>query len=106
MEWVIENLVKNAAEALGEDGGRIEISARHVPRDGVVEVVIKDSGRGLPPGDRRRVFAPGYSTKRKGWGLGLALSRRIVEEYHKGRLYVAWTEPGKGTAFVISLPAT
>jgi signal transduction histidine kinase len=104
MEWVIENIVKNSVEALTGSGGRIEIATRYVPRAGVVEILITDSGKGLTPGERRRVFIPGYSTKRKGWGLGLALSRRIVEEYHKGRLYVAWSEAGKGTTFAISLP--
>ena len=106
MEWVIENIVKNSVEALaGGSGGRIEIATRYLPRDGVVEIRITDSGKGLSPSERRRVFVPGYSTKRKGWGLGLALARRIVEEYHKGRLYIAWSEVGKGTTFAISLPA-
>ncbi len=105
MEWVIENIVKNSVEAMSGTGGRIQIATRHVPREGVVEVLITDSGKGLSPSERRRVFIPGYSTKRKGWGLGLALSRRIVEEYHKGRLYIAWSEVGKGTTFAISLPA-
>lgn len=106
MEWVIENLVKNSAEALPADGGRIEIVTEHVPRDGTVRVLFTDNGRGLSPADARRIFTPGYSTKRKGWGLGLALARRIVEEYHKGRLFVGWSEVGKGTTFVICLPAT
>jgi signal transduction histidine kinase len=106
MEWVIENLVKNSAEALPSNGGRIQIATEHAPRDGTVKLLITDNGRGLSPADARRIFTPGYSTKRKGWGLGLALARRIVEEYHKGRLYVGWTEVGKGTTFVICLPAT
>ena len=106
MEWVIENLVKNSAEALPGSGGRIEIVTEHVPRDGMVKVLFTDNGKGLSSTDARRVFTPGYSTKRKGWGLGLALARRIIEEYHKGRLYVGWSEVGKGTTFVICLPAT
>jgi signal transduction histidine kinase len=106
MEWVIENLVKNSAEALPAGGGRIEIATEHVPRDGTIRVLFTDNGKGLSPADARRIFTPGYSTKRKGWGLGLALARRIIEEYHKGRLFVGWSEVGKGTTFVICLPAT
>jgi signal transduction histidine kinase len=106
MEWVIENLVKNSAEALPAQGGRIEIRTEHSPKEGLVRVFFTDNGKGLSQAERRRVFVPGYSTKRKGWGLGLALARRIVEEYHKGRLYVSWSEVGKGTTFVICLPTT
>ena len=106
MEWVVENLVKNSVEALPNSGGRIEITTEHSPKEGVVRVLFTDNGKGLSPAERRRIFAPGYSTKRKGWGLGLALANRIVGEYHKGRLYVGWSEVGKGTTFVISLPAT
>jgi len=106
MEWVVENLVKNSIEALPDRDGRIEISTEHVPREASVRVRFTDNGKGLTPGQRRRIFVPGYSTKRKGWGLGLALARRIVEEYHKGKLYVSWSEVGKGTTFVISLPTS
>jgi signal transduction histidine kinase len=106
MEWVVENLVKNAVEALPEGGGRVEISTAHLARDGAVEVLVADTGKGLTAAERRRVFLPGYSTKRRGWGLGLALARRIIEEYHKGRLVVKWSEPGKGTTFSITLPST
>ncbi|MBD3349280.1 MAG: two-component sensor histidine kinase [Candidatus Eisenbacteria bacterium] len=104
LEWVVENLVKNSIEALGPEGGRIEVSTEHLPKQGQVRILVTDSGRGFSPAEKRRVFQPGYSTKRKGWGLGLALSRRIVEDYHKGRLSVPWTEPGKGTTFAITLP--
>jgi signal transduction histidine kinase len=106
MEWVVENLVKNSTEALPPQGGRIEIRTEHSPKDGIVRVLFTDNGKGLTQAERRRIFVPGYSTKRKGWGLGLALARRIVEEYHKGRLYVGWSEVGRGTTFVICLPAT
>ncbi len=106
VEWVIENLVKNSLEALPPEGGRIEITTEHSPKEGLVRVLVTDDGKGMTPADRRRVFLPGFSTKRKGWGLGLALARRIVEEYHKGRLYVGWSEVGKGTTFVICLPTT
>ncbi len=106
MEWVIENLVKNSAEALPSVAGRIEVKTEHVPKDGAVRIHFSDNGKGLTQAERRRIFMPGYSTKRKGWGLGLALARRIVEEYHKGHLSVSWSEVGKGTTFVISLPAS
>ncbi len=106
MEWVVENLVKNSLEALPPKGGTIEIRTEHATKEGGVRIFFTDNGRGLSPAERRRVFLPGYSTKRKGWGLGLALARRIVEEYHDGRLYIGWSEPGKGTTFVICLPAS
>ena len=61
-----------------------------------MRILVTDNGKGLTPAERRRVFLPGYSTKRKGWGLGLALARRIVEEYHKGKLSVGWSEVGQG----------
>jgi len=104
MEWVVENLVKNSMEALPDSGGKIEISTEHLPRLGAIQISVKDNGKGMTSAERRRVFVPGYSTKRKGWGLGLALSRRIVEEYHKGKLTISWSEVGQGTTFVITLP--
>ena len=104
MEWVVENLVKNSMEALPDSGGKIEISTEHLPRLGAIQISVKDNGKGMTAAERRRVFVPGYSTKRKGWGLGLALARRIIEEYHKGKLTVSWSEVGQGTTFVIMLP--
>lgn len=106
MEWVVENLVKNSIEAVPSKGGRIEIRTEYSARDGQVRILFTDNGRGLTAAERRQIFMPGYSTKRKGWGLGLALSRRIVEEYHKGKLSIGSSEVGSGTTFVVSLPAT
>ncbi len=106
MEWVVENLVKNSTEALPPEGGKIVISTEYDAKQGVVRLAFTDNGKGLSQSERRRIFLPGYSTKRRGWGLGLALARRIIEEYHKGRLYVGWSEPGQGTTFIILLPAT
>lgn len=106
MEWVVENLVKNSIEALGAEGGKIEVATEYLPKQGQVRILVTDNGRGFSSADRRHVFVPGYSTKRKGWGLGLALARRIIEDYHRGRLFVQWSEPGKGTTFVISLPVS
>ncbi len=106
MEWVVENLVKNSVEALEADGGKIRLATEHLPKQGMVRILVTDNGKGFSTAERRRAFTPGYSTKRKGWGLGLALSRRIVEDYHKGRLVVLWSEPGKGTTFAITLPTS
>jgi len=104
LEWVFENLIKNAIDALGEAGGAIEIRTQPVPSQGVVEITVHDTGRGIPGALRDQVFRPGFSTKRRGWGLGLALSRRIVEEYHGGSIRLADSRPGKGTTFLVRLP--
>ena len=103
LEWVFENLIKNAVDALGEAGGTIAIKAR---RDGGhVEVLVHDTGRGIPGALRDQIFRPGFSTKRRGWGLGLALTRRIVEEYHDGAIRLVESRAGKGTTFSVRLPA-
>jgi signal transduction histidine kinase len=69
-----------------------------------VEIEVRDHGRGMTAEERERAFEPGFTTRTRGWGLGLTLVRRIIEEYHGGRVDIAQTEPGKGTAFVISFP--
>jgi signal transduction histidine kinase len=103
MEWAIENLLSNAFSALDRHPGRIRVAVEHRPRAGVVEVVIQDNGRGMAPADQTHAFEPGFTTKRRGWGLGLALARRVVEEYHGGKLYIRESAPGEGTTMVISL---
>jgi signal transduction histidine kinase len=103
LEWVFENLIKNALDALQDGGGSIDISAR-TGRTGV-EVRVKDTGGGIHPTMRERVFHPGFTTKQRGWGLGLALTRRIVTEYHGGTIRLAESRRGKGATFVIRLPA-
>ena len=100
-EWVIENLCKNAVDAMGADGGRITITTGTSPRGVWIEVA--DTGKGIPKKDVGNVFRPGFTTKRRGWGLGLSLAKRIVEEYHHGRIYVKSSEPGVGTVFRIEL---
>lgn len=96
IEWVIENLCKNAVDAM--DGkGVITISLSHDERNAYVEV--SDTGKGMPMSMRKMVFEPGFTTKKRGWGLGLSLAKRIMEEYHKGRIYVKKSTPGKGTTF-------
>lgn len=102
-EWVIENLIKNAVESIDRHDGTIDITMRRKPRGGLV-VTVTDNGKGMSTQVRSRVFEPGYSTKKRGWGLGLSLSRRIVEDYHGGRIYVKETVPGGGTTFAIELP--
>lgn len=101
LEWVIENLLSNAVSALDKRPGRIEVVVS--PAGDGVEIEVRDNGRGMNPTEQRRAFEPGYTTKRRGWGLGLALSRRVVEEYHGGRLYIRRSIPGEGTVVVIAL---
>lgn len=100
-EWVIENLCKNAVDAMGAEDGRINIKVT-VGND-VVAVEVSDTGKGIKKKDIRNVFRPGFTTKKRGWGLGLSLAKRIVEEYHHGRIFVKVSEVGKGTTFRIEL---
>jgi hypothetical protein len=103
LEWVFENLVKNAIDALGEAGGQIEIRAVNEAGGKFVDVTVHDTGRGIPGALRDDVFRPGFTTKRRGWGLGLALARRIVEEYHGGSIKLVESRPGN-TTFLVRLP--
>ena len=99
-EWVVENLCKNAVDAM-EGQGSLAIVAREEPECFSVEV--QDSGKGIPKQHFNNVFMPGFTTKSRGWGLGLSLAKRIVEEYHRGRIFVKASELGKGTTFRIEL---
>ena len=99
-EWVIENLCKNAVDAM-EGVGRIELLLAEEGSRVVVEV--SDTGKGIRKKDVKNVFTPGFTTKERGWGLGLSLAKRIVEEYHKGRIFVKSSEVGRGTTFRIEL---
>lgn len=100
-EWVAENLCKNAVDAMG-GAGAIDVFVDE--DDKFVYVEVKDSGKGIPNSNFHSVFKPGFTTKERGWGLGLSLAKRIVEEYHKGRIYVKNSELGVGTTFRIELP--
>ena len=100
-EWVIENLCKNAVDAM-EGRGRIVLSLYDEGSKVVIEVA--DNGKGIRKKDLKSVFTPGFTTKKRGWGLGLSLAKRIVEEYHKGRIYVKSSEVGVGTTFRIEMP--
>jgi signal transduction histidine kinase len=105
-EWVIENLVKNSLDSLAATGGRIKLEARTARQGQRVVLDVSDTGRGVDPKLREEIFRPGFTTKSRGWGLGLSLARRIVEDYHRGRIYVLETRPGKGVTFRITLQAT
>ena len=100
-EWVIENLCKNAVDAM-EGKGTITLTLTEEAQRVVIEV--QDTGKGIKKKDVKNVFTPGFTTKKRGWGLGLSLAKRIVEEYHKGRIYVKQSEVGKGTTFRIEMP--
>jgi hypothetical protein len=99
-DWVVENLLKNALDAM-EGKGAIDLYIESHPTD--ITVDIADTGKGIPKAYYEKVFKPGFSTKKRGWGLGLSLAKRIIEDYHKGRLYVKSSELTKGTTFRIVL---
>jgi signal transduction histidine kinase len=99
-EWVVENLCKNAIDAM--DGvGRIDLYVNHKEDDIVIDV--QDTGKGIERNKYKTIFSPGFTTKKRGWGLGLSLAKRIVESYHNGKIYVKQSEIGKGTTFRIEL---
>jgi nitrogen-specific signal transduction histidine kinase len=100
MEWVIENICKNAVDAMNGEG-LIQIQVSTAGAKSVID--ISDNGRGIPKGKLKTVFKPGFTTKKRGWGLGLSLVKRIVEEYHKGKVYVKESSPEKGTTFRITI---
>lgn len=99
-EWVIENMCKNAVDAMGGEG---TITITVAEEQGKTIVEVSDTGKGIRKKDMRNVFRPGFTTKKRGWGLGLSLAKRIVEEYHKGRIWVKHSEVGIGTTFRIEL---
>ncbi len=99
-EWVLENLIKNSLDSL-QGAGSIAVALSYTEQQ--IRIEVKDTGRGIPKGSWRKIFEPGFTTKSRGWGLGLSLSRRIVEEYHSGRIAVVASEIGVGTTFRITL---
>jgi nitrogen-specific signal transduction histidine kinase len=101
-DWVIENLLRNAIDAMEDGKGTITATVYTDQRWACVD--ITDTGKGIPGNRFRTIFKPGYSTKTRGWGLGLSLSKRIVDQYHKGRIFVKCSEPGKGATFTVQLP--
>ncbi len=101
-EWVMENLTKNAVDAM-EGAGRLTITTGRT--GSTLWIELADTGKGIARKNFKTIFNPGYTTKKRGWGLGLTLVKRIIEEYHDGKIYVKESEPGRGTTFRIELPA-
>jgi signal transduction histidine kinase len=102
MEWVVENIVKNAVDAM-EGKGKITVNLKQIENEVILD--ITDTGKGIPPSKLKTVFQPGYTTKSRGWGLGLSLVKRIVEEFHKGKITVHKSELNIGTTFRVILKA-
>ena len=101
IDWVIENLCKNSVDAMG-GVGNLKIMVSEEKKN--IHIDVSDSGKGIPSSDQNAIFDPGYSTKKRGWGLGLALVKRIVCEHHKGKVFVLKSKLGEGTTIRISLP--
>ncbi len=99
--WVVENLLRNSLDAMGGEG---LIKAEVHREDHYVVIDITDTGKGIPSGNQKMVFQPGFTTKKRGWGLGLSLAKRIIENYHEGKIYIKKSEPNVGTTFTIKLP--
>ena len=104
LRWVIENLMKNSMEATSSKTGHIQVSTSFNPEQKRIIIAVEDNGRGIPYSEQKRVFSPGFTTKKRGWGLGLTLARRIVEEYHGGRISLKSSEPDVRTVFAVELP--
>lgn len=104
IEWAVENLLTNALDALDKRPAVIEVAVERRAETEEVEITVSDNGRGMTREQQKRAFETGYSTKRRGWGLGLALARRAVQEYHAGRIEIRRSAPGQGTVMVIRFP--
>ncbi len=101
-EWVFENLIKNSLDAIENKEGKIEIDINELSK--TIEISVTDNGKGIDIKRRKDIFRPGYSTKKRGWGLGLSLSKRIISDYHKGKIFVSRSEINNGTTIKIILP--
>lgn len=99
--WVIENLIRNSVDALSGSSGLISVNVSEM--EDKISIEVADNGKGIPKSKQKNIFKPGYTTKKRGWGLGLTLSKRIIEEYHNGKILLKYSEPGKGSAFQIIL---
>ena len=102
-EWVIENLTKNAVDAMQGEG---DLTFTIGNDNNQVFIDVSDTGKGISGNNTKAVFEPGYTTKTRGWGLGLSLAKRIIEDHHKGKIYIKETELNKGTTFRILLPSS
>ena len=103
--WVLENLIKNSLQAVDPKSGQVTVATAVSPDRRAVMLDVTDNGRGIPPGAARRIFHPGFTTKKRGWGMGLTLVKRIVEEYHVGRIQLVHSQPGD-TTFRVTLPVS
>ena len=101
LEWALENLIKNGVDALEGKLGKINVIFQQ--EGDMIYIDIEDSGKGIPDKQWKTIFKPGYSTKKRGWGMGLSLTKRIIEEYHKGKIFVKYSKPGKGTCIRVVL---
>jgi signal transduction histidine kinase len=99
--WVLENLIRNALDAMGPKG---IIKAELTANQNSISIHLSDTGKGIPANQLKKVFQPGFSTKKRGWGLGLSLAKRIIENYHRGKIFVKQSKPDEGTTFTIKLP--
>ena len=99
--WVVENICKNAVDAMN---GKGKLTITLTQEKNCVSIQVTDTGKGIPKNSWKSVFDPGYTTKERGWGLGLSLAKRIITEYHKGRIYVAHSALGKGTTIRMEIP--
>jgi signal transduction histidine kinase len=104
ISWVMENLIKNSLEVISPADGWIRISTSTSEDGKRAHITITDNGRGIPSRRQNKVFLPGYTTKKRGWGLGLTLAKRIVEEYHRGRIQLTESVPDRQTTFLVTLP--
>ncbi len=104
MSWVVENLVKNSLEAVHHRAGVIEISTHLDKEKKDITIQVSDNGRGIPPRQQKKIFKPGYTTKKRGWGLGLSLAKRIVEEYHLGKISLKQSIPNEKTTISVCIP--
>jgi len=103
LSWALENLIKNSVESISGNG-MIKVATRMDVEGHIVQIVVTDNGRGIPTRNVRKIFSPGFTTKRRGWGLGLSLAKRIVEEYHYGKLNLLESIPNDRTTFIIGFP--
>jgi signal transduction histidine kinase len=102
-EWVIENLLKNAVDAISNQQGTITVRLSNSTDKKSIYIDISDTGKGINPRDKKNIFKPGFSSKKRGWGLGLSLAKRIIEDYHQGKLYLKESRPAEGSVFRIAL---
>ncbi len=106
ISWVLENLIRNAIDSIEVTQGLIIISTDFHPSEQTVQISVADNGKGIPKENLRHIFRTGFTTKKRGWGLGLSLAKRIVAEYHEGRIFVETSQKDNGTTFVVMLPVT